>query len=169
MKFIVFRNPSTQNRPYANYRIGALLDDESIADLTPSVLPLGLTADEVLRCYDLETEFLKFASEAVAGGQLPIVNRDDVTLEAPVPRPSKIICIGLNYLDHVKESGAEIPKSPLIFSKFNTCVAASENAIMLPVGSEQVDFEAELAVVIGRRAKNIRLEDAMDHVFGYTN
>ena len=169
MKFLVFRNPSAQNRPYANYRIGAMLDGETIADLTPSVLPLGLTADEVLRCYDLDTEFLKFASEAVAGGQLPIVNRDDVSLEAPVPRPSKIICIGLNYLDHVKESGADIPKSPLIFSKFNTCVTASETAIMLPVGSEQVDFEAELAVVIGRRAKNVDLANAIDHVYGYTN
>ena len=169
MKFLVFRNPSAQNRPYANYRIGALLDGESIADLTPSVLPLGLTADEVLRCYDLDTEFLKFASEAVDGGQLPIVNRDDVKLEAPVPRPSKIVCIGLNYLDHVKESGAEIPKSPLIFSKFNTCVAASESSIQLPAGSEQVDFEGELAVVIGRRAKNVDIANAMDYVFGYTN
>src|SRR6187549_316799 len=169
MKFVVFRNPSAQNRPYANYRIGAMADEEMIFDLTPSVLPLGLTADEVLRCYDLETDFLKFAGEAVAGGQLPVVNRDDVKLEAPVPRPSKIICIGLNYLDHVTESGAEIPKAPLIFSKFNTCVAASEDSILLPVGSEQVDFEAELAVVIGRRAKNIDPKNAMDYVFGYTN
>ena len=169
MKFVVFRNPTSQHRPYANYRIGALLDDETIADLTPSVLPLGLTADEVLRCYDLASEFVRFASDAVDGGQLPMVSRDDVKIEAPVPRPSKIICIGLNYLDHVKESGAEIPKSPLIFSKFNTCVAASEVPIALPASSEQVDFEAELAVVIGRHAKNIKLADAMDHVFGYTN
>ena len=169
MKFVVFRNPSAQNRPYMNYRIGALIDEETIADLTPSILPMGLTADEVLRCYDLATDFVTPASEAVRSGELPTVNRDDVRLEAPVPRPSKIICIGLNYLDHVKESGAEIPKSPLIFSKFNTCVAASEDPILLPTGSEQVDFEAELAVVIGRRAKNIKLEDAMSCVFGYTN
>jgi 2-keto-4-pentenoate hydratase/2-oxohepta-3-ene-1,7-dioic acid hydratase in catechol pathway len=80
------------------------------------------------------------AIEAVSSGELPTVNRDDVRLEAPVPRPSKIICIGLNYLDHVKESGAEIPKSPLIFSKFNTCVAASEDPILLPTGSEQSRF-----------------------------
>jgi 2-keto-4-pentenoate hydratase/2-oxohepta-3-ene-1,7-dioic acid hydratase in catechol pathway len=106
MKFVVFRNPTAQNRPYANYRVGAMIDNETIFDLTPSVLPIGLTADEVLRCYDLETDFLKFANEAVATGELPVVNRDDVKLEAPVPRPSKIICIGLNYLDHVKESGA---------------------------------------------------------------
>lgn len=146
-----------------------MADEETIFDLTPSVLPLGLTSDEVLRCYDLETDFLKFASEAVAGGKLPVVKRDDVKIEAPVPRPSKIICIGLNYLDHVTESGAEIPKAPLIFSKFNTCVAASEDSIVLPVGGVQVDFEAELAVIIGRRAKNIELKNAMDHVFGYTN
>ncbi|MBC7898723.1 MAG: fumarylacetoacetate hydrolase family protein, partial [Saprospiraceae bacterium] len=88
---------------------------------------------------------------------------------APVPRPSKIICIGLNYRDHVEESGAEIPKSPLIFSKFVSCVAAAGDPILLPIGSEQVDYEAELAVVIGKRGKNIKVEDAMDHVFGYTN
>lgn len=169
MKLVVFRNPSAQNRPLMNYRIGALLDEDTIADLTPSVLPLGLTADEILRCYDLATDFLTPAMEAIQSGLLPTVNRDDVKLEAPVPRPSKIICIGLNYLDHVKESAAEIPRAPLIFSKFDTCVAASEAPIMLPVGSEQVDFEAELAVVIGRRAKNIKLDDAFDHVFGYTN
>lgn len=169
MKFVVFRNPAAQSRPYTNYRIGALIDDDTIADLTPSILPLGLTADEVLRCYDLATDFVTPAMEAVNSGLLPTVSRDDVKLMAPVPRPSKIICIGLNYLDHVTESGAEIPKSPLIFSKFNTCVAASEDSIRLPNGSEQVDFEAELAVVIGRHAKNIKLEAAMDHVFGYTN
>ena len=169
MKLVVFRDPSVQSRPYANYRVGAVIDDDTIADLTPSVLPVGLTADEVLRCYDLATDFVTPAQEAVNSGLLPIVSRDDVKLVAPVPRPSKIICIGLNYHDHVKESGAEIPKSPLIFSKFNTCVVASEEAIVLPIGSEEVDFEAELAVVIGRHSKNIKLEDAMDHVFGYTN
>lgn len=169
MKFVVFRNPSAQFRPFTNYRIGALIDGDTIADLTPSILPLGLTADEVLRCFDLATDFVTPAMEAVNSGLLPTLSRDDVKLVAPVPRPSKVICIGLNYLDHVKESGAEMPKSPLIFSKFNTCVAASEDPILLPVGSEQVDYEAELAVVIGRHAKNIKLEDAMNYVFGYTN
>ena len=169
MKFVVFRDPTAQHRPYANYHIGALIDDETIADLTPSVLPLGLTADEVLRCFDLSTDFVTPATEAVNSGHLPTIDITDVKLQAPIPRPSKIICIGLNYLDHVKESGADIPKAPLIFSKFDTCVLASEDPILLPVGSEQVDFEAELAVVIGRKAKNIQLGEAMDHVFGYTN
>ena len=169
MKLVAF---NLTKRPLAGerrYRIGAMLNDGEIADLTPSILPLGLSSSEILRCYDLDTNFVEPAMEAVLSGQLPIVDAADVRIEAPVPRPSKVICIGLNYLDHVKESGAEIPKAPLIFSKFDTCVAASENPIVLPVGSEQVDFEAELAVVIGRQAKNIKLEDAMDHVFGYTN
>ena len=146
-----------------------MIDEDTIADLTPSVLPMGLTAQEILKCYDLATDFVTPAREAVESGVLPTVDLADVKVQAPVPRPGKIICIGLNYMDHVLESGAEVPKAPLIFSKFDTCVAASEDPILIPVGSEQVDFEAELAVVIGRRAKNIKLEDAMDYVFGYTN
>lgn len=169
MKFIVFRQPSAPAHGLVGYHIGAMIDEDTIADLTPSVLPMGLTAQEVLKCYDLATDFVTPAREAVDSGVLPTIDLADVKVQAPVPRPGKIICIGLNYMDHVLESGAEVPKAPLIFSKFDTCVAASEDPILIPVGSEQVDFEAELAVVIGRRAKNIKLEDAMDYVFGYTN
>ena len=170
MKLVAFNPKNSQQPPgERRYRIGAMVGEDEIADLTPSVLPLGLSASEILRCYDLSTNFVEPAMEAVNSGLLPIVDAGDVRIEAPIPRPGKIICIGLNYLDHVTESGAEIPKAPLIFSKFVTCAAASEDPILLPTGSEQVDFEAELAVVVGRRTKNVRLEDAMDHVFGYTN
>lgn len=169
MKLVCFNPKNIDHAGERRYRIGALIDEDQIADLTPSILPMGLSASEILRCYDLATGFVEPAIDAVGSGELPLVNFDDIRLEAPVPRPSKIICIGLNYLDHVKESGAEIPKAPLIFSKFDTCVCASEQPIVLPLGSEQVDFEAELAVVIGRRAKNIDVANAMGHVFGYTN
>ena len=169
MKLAAFTVGDQKTGPEKRYRIGAFISEDEIADLTPSILPLGLSASEILRCYDLDTHFIEPAMDAVNSGALPVVDVGDVKLAAPVPRPSKIICIGLNYLDHVTESGAEIPRAPLIFSKFDTCVCAPEQPILLPVGSEQVDFEAELAVVIGRRAKNIKLENAMDHVFGYTN
>jgi 2-keto-4-pentenoate hydratase/2-oxohepta-3-ene-1,7-dioic acid hydratase in catechol pathway len=169
MKLVCFNPKNVSHSGERRYRVGAMVDGEQIADLTPSILPMGLSSSEVLRCYDLATNFVEPAMEAVNSGQLPLVDIGDVKIEAPVPRPNKIICIGLNYLDHVTESGAEIPKAPLIFSKFDTCVAASEDPILLPVGSEQVDFEAELAVVIGRRVKNIDGKDAMDYVFGYTN
>ena len=87
---------------------------------------------------------------------------------APVPRPRKIICIGLNYRDHAAESKMPIPERPVVFSKFSTAVIAPGEAVVLPSTSEQVDYEAELAVVIGRRAKHVKAEDAYDYVLGYT-
>lgn len=169
MKFVAFNIGNTPQAGEKRYHVGAMISETEIADLTPSILPLSLSGSEIRRCFDLDTHFLEPAMDAVLSGELPVLQRSEVTLAAPVPRPSKIICIGLNYLDHVTESGAEIPKAPLIFSKFDTCVAAAEEPILLPVGSEQVDFEAELAVVIGRKAKNINLGNAMEYVFGYTN
>jgi 2-keto-4-pentenoate hydratase/2-oxohepta-3-ene-1,7-dioic acid hydratase in catechol pathway len=170
MKLVVFNKKSAKpSLATAYYRIGAFIDDDRIADLTPAILPLGLTAAEILRCYDLDTDFVTPASDAVASGQLPTVSRSEVTLEAPVPRPGKIICIGLNYRNHAIESGMEIPKSPIIFSKFATSVAAPGSPIMIPEASKQVDYEAELAVVIGRRASRVSAADAMRSVFGYTN
>lgn len=169
MKLVAFNNFTNSNERPTHFRIGALIDDDNIADLTPSILPLGLTAVELLRCYDLNTNFTTPASEAILLGDLPIVSKNDVKLEAPIPRPGKIICIGLNYRNHAIESGMEIPKSPIIFSKFVTSVAAPNEPIFIPTGSEQTDYEAELAVVIGRRAKDVPAADAMEHVFGYTN
>lgn len=168
MKLVTFNIGQRAACTEYRYRIGALVDDQ-IVDLTPSVLPIGLSAAEVLRCYDLDTNFLAPAQEAVESGSLPMFDLNEVKIEAPIPRPSKIICIGLNYRNHAIESGMDIPKSPIIFSKFVTCVAAAEDPIMLPTGSTQVDYEAELAFVIGRRAKNVSNKDAMRYVFGYTN
>ena len=87
---------------------------------------------------------------------------------APVPRPGKIICIGLNYRDHAAESKMPIPEKPVIFSKFSTAVIAPGEPVVLPSTSQQVDFEAELAVVIGRRAKHVSADRAYDYVLGYT-
>jgi 2-keto-4-pentenoate hydratase/2-oxohepta-3-ene-1,7-dioic acid hydratase in catechol pathway len=87
---------------------------------------------------------------------------------APVPRPGKLICVGLNYRDHAAESKMAIPENPVIFSKFSTCVIAPGEPVVLPRQSKQVDYEAELAVVIGRRAKNVPATRAYDYVFGYT-
>ncbi len=170
MKLVVFNKKSAQAGPTnTHHRIGAFVDADNIADLTPSILPLGLTSAEILRCYNLDTDFLTPASHAIAGGQLPTLSRSEVTLHAPVPRPGKIICIGLNYRNHAIESGMEIPTSPIIFSKFVTSVAAPGSPIVIPTGSEKVDYEAELAVVIGRRASHVSAGDAMRYVFGYTN
>ena len=97
-----------------------------------------------------------------------LVRSQDAYWFAPVPRPGKILCIGLNYRDHAAESNQPIPKKPVVFSKFSTCVIAPGEPVVLPATSQQVDYEAELAVVIGRRAKHVTAERAYDYVFGYT-
>ena len=86
----------------------------------------------------------------------------------PPTTPSKIVCIGRNYAAHAKEHGADIPEVPLIFLKPPTSLIAHQETIVLPPQSEQVEHEAELAVVIGRPGRWITTEDALSHVFGYT-
>ena len=169
MKLVAFNPINGHQSGEKRYRVGAFINNNEIADLTPSILPMGLSASEILRCYDLSTHFIEPAMEAIESGDLPLVNASEVKLEAPIPRPGKIICIGLNYRNHAIESGMEIPKSPIIFSKFVTSVAAPNETIKIPNASVQTDYEAELAVVIGRRAKNVGVMEAMDFVFGYTN
>ena len=86
----------------------------------------------------------------------------------PVPPPEKIICIGLNYLDHAIETGAEPPTQPVVFSKFNTALIGHGDAIELPPISSEVDYEAELVVVIGKVARHVSIESALSYVAGYT-
>ena len=97
-----------------------------------------------------------------------LVRSQDAYWFAPVPRPGKILCIGLNYRDHAAESNMPIPEKPVVFSKFSTCVIAPGEPVVLPSTSQQVDYEAELAVVIGRRAKHVPADRAYDYVLGYT-
>lgn len=89
-------------------------------------------------------------------------------LLAPIPDPGKVICIGLNYRDHALETRSPIPDEPVCFSKFTQAVVGPDANIVLPAVSTQVDYEAELVVVIGKAGKNIPKEKAWDHVAGYT-
>lgn len=160
MKFVAFTLSGTA------YRVGELISDNEIADLTPAVTGGDLNAAEVLRCFDLDSGFLERAAKI---GRSQIVDRHSVRICPPVPRPGKIICIGLNYRDHAEESGMKIPETPIIFSKFGTSMAADGEPIVIPAGSTQTDYEAELAFIVGRRAKNVRREQALEHIFGYAN
>ncbi len=98
---------------------------------------------------------------------LPSTPLDQVTLLPPVPYPEKVICIGLNYRDHAREAGVEIPKYPVFFAKYRNTLVGPAAPIVLPRVSERVDYEAELAVVIGRRGRHIAESAAMDYVAGY--
>jgi len=86
----------------------------------------------------------------------------------PITTPNKIFCIGRNYAEHAKETGADIPEIPVVFSKFATALTSHQATIQLPTISNEVDFEAELVVVIGKPGRCISIENAMDHVYGYT-
>jgi 2-keto-4-pentenoate hydratase/2-oxohepta-3-ene-1,7-dioic acid hydratase in catechol pathway len=92
----------------------------------------------------------------------------DVTFDAPVPRPGKIMCVGLNYRDHAAEQGKEPPSAPMIFAKYSTAITNHLAEIVLPPNSTEVDYEAELCVVIGRSGRLIPIGEAYDYVGGYT-
>ena len=86
---------------------------------------------------------------------------------APIARPSKIICVGLNYAQHAKESGMEIPKEPILFYKATTAVCGPFDQVIIPKGSTKLDWEVELGVVIGKKASYVSESEAMDYVAGY--
>ena len=91
----------------------------------------------------------------------------DVRLGAPLTRPSKIICVGLNYAMHAAESGMEIPKEPVIFFKATSSIVGPYDDVIIPKGGDKTDWEVELAVVIGKKASYVSEADALDHVAGY--
>lgn len=106
-----------------------------------------------------------FAGFEPTGERVPI---SDVALLAPVIPRSKVVCVGRNYRDHAAELGNDVPAEPMLFFKPNTSVIGPGDAISLPPQSQRVDFEGELAAVIGKIAKNVPAERALDYVFGYT-
>ena len=96
----------------------------------------------------------------------PIVG-DDARLGPPLCRPSKIVCVGLNYRDHALESGMAVPSEPVIFMKATSAIIGPNDDVTIPRGSTKTDWEVELAIVIGRRASYVAEPDALDHVAGY--
>ena len=99
-------------------------------------------------------------------GNLPKVH-DNERLGPPIARPSKIVCIGLNYADHAKETGAVPPPEPVIFLKSTTALCGPFDEIMIPKNSVKTDWEVELAVIIGKKATYVQEAEALDHVAGY--
>lgn len=93
----------------------------------------------------------------------------EVRLCAPLPEPGKIICLGLNYRDHAAETKGKVPEYPILFSKYTNSICGPGDPIILPRVTQKVDYEAELAFVIGRRGKNVPRERALDYVAGYMN
>ncbi|MGB6151936.1 MAG: fumarylacetoacetate hydrolase family protein [Pricia sp.] len=92
---------------------------------------------------------------------------EDIRLGAPLVRPSKIVCVGLNYAQHASESGMAIPKEPVLFFKATSAMVGPNDDLIIPKGGEKTDWEVEMAIVIGKRASYVSEADAFDHIAGY--
>lgn len=97
----------------------------------------------------------------------PIV-ADDTRLGPPIARPSKIVCVGLNYAQHARESGMGVPEEPVLFFKATSSICGPNDDLVIPKNSQKTDWEVELAVIMGKRAKYVDLGEAMDYIAGYT-
>jgi acylpyruvate hydrolase len=141
---------------------------QDLADHVQYVLPSD-PATFLSIGFDAVTKARK-AMDAIENEELDNIsfNRETVTLSAPNPSPSKIICIGKNYLDHAMEMGGEVPDYPMLFAKFTNSIIGPEDNIEKPNVTEKLDYEVELAVVIGKEASNVSEAKALNHVAGYT-
>jgi 2-keto-4-pentenoate hydratase/2-oxohepta-3-ene-1,7-dioic acid hydratase in catechol pathway len=164
-------------------RLGILIGDmvSDVAELARAVKGAGgnppewlLETNSTLEVINRGAAALEAINSLISGSDAP-AGRGQATAHAldaieflPAVYPSKILAIGRNYAEHAAEGGADLPKAPLLFNKLPNALSAHQAPIVLPAISTQVDFEAELAVIIGRTAKRVSEADALDHVFGYS-
>ncbi len=142
-------------------RLG-LVDGDSIVDLAAAAPELPR---DMLGFLEAGPDALVAARAASGSG--PTLPLDAVRLEAPIARPPKFLAAGLNYADHVAESGLETPVHPMIFNKQSTCVTGPTDPVHLPRASHVLDYEGELGFVIGRRCRHVSRDDAADVIAGY--
>ena len=167
----------------AQQRLGILIGDVvcDVAELARAVKSAGGTPPDWLLAVTDTLEVIKRGSSALeaissllgrsqalgGGGQSTALELDSIEF-LPAVYPSKILAIGRNYAEHAAEGGAELPKAPLLFNKLPNALSAHNAPIVLPIISEQVDFEAELAVIIGRTARRVSEAQALEYIFGYS-
>ncbi|MGY2233684.1 fumarylacetoacetate hydrolase family protein [Pseudomonas gingeri] len=138
-----------------------LVDGDQVVDLQSLKAELG---------YDLKAAITHgllagLTPERIAA--LPRLALAEVTFMPVIPNPGKVLCIGINYATHVRETGREMPTYPMIFTRFADSQTAHLQAILRPRISHKLDFEGELAIVIGKKARHVKAENALDHVAGY--
>lgn len=150
----------TRVGPVGQERPAVRSDDGTLHDLTP-------LTDDVDGTF-LASDGAARARDALAAGRLPVLDGAELRIGPPVARPAAVICIGMNYAAHAAESGAEPPSAPIIFFKHPNTVVGPYDDVLVPPRATKVDWEVELAVVIGRRARYLDSpDDALRHVAGY--
>lgn len=158
MKFIQFQRKGEQS-----HGLGVLSENgESFADLSAT----GKAPNDLIQFIKSNASLNDIRKLIQSANYEPI--GDGVQLLAPITNPEKIVCIGLNYLGHCQEQNKEAPKEPMFFSKFNNTLTGPTGDVILHNISTKIDWEVELAVIIGKTARHVSKEDALEHVFGYT-
>jgi 2-keto-4-pentenoate hydratase/2-oxohepta-3-ene-1,7-dioic acid hydratase in catechol pathway len=146
---------------YAGSTSYGVVDGDHIIDLAPVAGEVGATLKQALAT----ANFARIAQFAKTAAQRIPLNR--IEFLPVIPDPSKILCVGINYLSHTLETGREVPTMPMIFARFADSQAGHDRPMIRPTVSEKLDFEGELAVVIGRVARHVKAEHALDYVAGY--
>jgi len=145
-----------------------VLSDDGVFDAWRALGEPGRSSLRDLIAGDRIGELAGMSRADLSAAAGPPVEFELLTLMPPIPDPDKIICIGLNYRSHAEEFDLELPKAPTVFAKYRNALIADGRTVTLPATSEKVDYEAEIAFVIGRRAKDVEADTALEHVAGYT-
>lgn len=154
MKLVSFRQADRNS-------FGVALE-QGVVDLAPFAADVGVTLKEALARNSLN------AIETIALETRTTSPWSEAELLPVVPDPDKILCVGINYMTHVKETGRDIPTKPMFFTRFADSQTAHNAPIIRPAASQKLDFEGELAVVIGRTARHVKAADAFEYVAGYS-
>lgn len=160
MKFVNFQSGN-------GIRLG-IKTDQGIIDIKKAAAAHSLEIPSTIEGVIAEGEGVLAKLAQLTQKDVETISEEKIHYAPVVTKPEKIICVGLNYIDHAKESQMDIPTSPLLFSKFNNALAAHGQAISLPKDAEKFDYEAELVIVIGKEASKVSKEEALSYVFGYT-
>ncbi len=161
MRLVTYRSAAA---PRAGVLVGDQVIDAWIAIGEPQHGSLReLIAEAKLEELDSALEVEDLAQGSASAGSIA-----ELELLPPIPDPEKIVCIGLNYRSHAAEAGIDPPQSPAIFAKYRNALAAAGAAVKLPAASHKVDYEGEVAFIIGRRASAVREPEALEHIAGYT-
>ena len=172
MKFMNFSNSKSPEVQLGCDLSGRCLDVTQAISTGLIPLPGACSLEDVLGVEGglarLENSVAKLADEQDRAAELPMRDWSELRLRPPVRNPQKIIGIGLNYHDHADEVDLPKPEEPLLFAMFANAIIGPEEDILIPQMSDQIDFEAEMGVVIGRRGRHIPVGEALDYIAGYT-
>lgn len=152
----------------------AILVEDQVVDGSAAAKSIGLAEHTGISnraiiqwTAEQQAQFETAAKSLAGSSSKDVFSAEKILLGPPIPDPDKIICLGLNYKSHAEESGFAVPSVPLLFAKYRNTLTGPTSPIILPQMSEEVDYEGELAVVIGKRGKNIPAEKVLGHVAGY--